>query len=72
MLNNSYLVTDSKSIAIDPVVMGVKKSKALELGFINTEIYNKDILEAIEKNKLNYVMTSVTKTNKVQLHILLF
>lgn len=63
MLDNSYLVTDSKSIATLPVIMGVKKSKAEELGFTNKEIYNKDILNAVSEKKLKYVMTSVTKTN---------
>ncbi|MBR4262154.1 MAG: VWA domain-containing protein [Bacilli bacterium] len=62
MLDNSYLVSDSKSIAIDPVVMGVQKSKAQELGFTNN-IYNKDIVDAIKNKKLKYVMTSVTQTN---------
>ena len=63
MLDNTYLTTDSKSIVIDPVVMGVTKSKAKELGFINKEIYNKDILNAIKDGKLKYIMSSVTKTN---------
>ena len=38
MLNNNYLTTDSKSIVIDPVVMGISKSKAEELEFINKDI----------------------------------
>lgn len=63
MLNNSYLVTNSKSIAVSPVVMGVKKSKAAELGFVNNNIYNSDILNAIKNGKLKYVMNSVMKTN---------
>ena len=63
MLENSYLTTDSKSIVIDPVVMGISKSKAQELGFIDNQIYNKDILNAIKEGKLKYVMASVTKTN---------
>ncbi len=63
MLDNSSLVTDSKSIALDPVVMGLTKSKAKELGFIDKELYNKDILNAIKDKKLKYVMSSVTKTN---------
>ena len=63
MLDNSNLITDSKSIVINPVVMGINKSKAKELGFINKEIYNKDILEMVKSNKLKYVMASVTKTN---------
>ena len=63
MLDNSYLVTDSKSIFINPVVMGITKSKAEELGFINKDINNKDLLETIKNGKLKYVMASVTKTN---------
>ena len=63
MLDNSNLTTDSKSIVIDPVVMGITKSKAEELGFYEKEIYNKDILNAIKSGKLKYIMASVTKTN---------
>lgn len=63
MLNNSYLTTNSKSIVIDPVVMAVEKNKAKELGFIDKDIYNKDILNAIKDGKLKYVMSSVTQTN---------
>lgn len=62
MLNNAK-VSNSKSISINPVVMGVKKSKAKELGFVDNEIKNKDILNAVSSGKLKYVMTSVTKTN---------
>ncbi|MBR7042487.1 MAG: VWA domain-containing protein [Bacilli bacterium] len=62
-LNNSYLTTDSKSIVIDPVVMGITKSKAKELDLIGKDIRNKDILNAIRDGKLKYVMPSVTKTN---------
>ena len=62
MLNN-VKVTNSKSISINPVVMGVKSKKAKELGFVNNEIKNSDILNAVKSNKLKYVMNSVTKTN---------
>lgn len=63
MLDNSYLVTDSKSIVINPVVMGIEKTKAEELGFVNKDVYNKDLLNAIKEGKLKYIMSSVTKTN---------
>ena len=63
-----YMLTDvkvinSKSVSINPVVMGIKKSKANELGFVNKNIYNKDIMNVIKDGKLKYVMSSVTKTN---------
>ena len=54
---------NSKSININPVVFGVKKSKANSLGFVGKEIYNKDIVNAIKDKKLSYVMSSVPKTN---------
>ena len=63
MLENQYLTSDSKSIVIDPVVMGIEKSKATELGFVDNEVKNSDILNAIKSGKLKYVMSSVTKTN---------
>ena len=70
-LSNStwvYMMDDvrtlnSKSININPVVFGIKKSKAQELGFIDKDVYNKDIVDAIREGKLKYVMSSVTKTN---------
>ena len=63
MLENQNIITDSKSIVIDPVVMAVEKKKAQELGFVDKEIKNKDILNAIKEGKLKYVMSSVTQTN---------
>ena len=63
MLNNSYLTTDSKSLSISPVVFGIKKSKAEELGLINNEITNTTILNLIKEKKIKYIMSSVTQTN---------
>ena len=63
MLDNSYLTTDSKSIVINPVVLGISKSKAEELGLVGKDVYNQDIVNVIKENKLKYIMASVTKTN---------
>lgn len=63
MLDNSYLTSKSKSISISPVVFGIKVSKAKELGLINKEITNKEILNLIIEKKIKYVMPSVTQTN---------
>lgn len=62
-LENSYLTSDSKSIVMNPVVLGINKKKAEELGFVGKDLYNKDILNAIRDGKLKYIMASVTKTN---------
>lgn len=63
MLENSYKITNSKSTSINPVVFGIKKSIAKNLGFIDNKIYTKDILNAINDKKLKFIMTSATQTN---------
>ena len=64
MLDNSYLTSDSKSISISPIVLGIKESKAKELGLVgNNNITNNDILKLVQEDKIKYVMSSVTGTN---------
>ena len=63
MLNNNVKVSNSKSTSINPVVFGIKKSKAKELGFIGKDVYTKDILSAIKSKKLKFSMSSATQTN---------
>ena len=63
MLDNPYLASNSKSISISPVVFGVKKAKAKELGLDSGNVTNNDILNLISNKSLKYVMPSVTKTN---------
>ena len=53
MLNNSSKLKNSKSTSINPVVFGIKKSKANELGFVGKEVYTKDIVFGIKKSKAN-------------------
>ena len=56
-------VKNSKSLSINPVIFGIKKSKAEQLGFVNKEIYTKDIVEAIKKGNLSFSMSNPTSTN---------
>lgn len=64
MLNSDIVTTtESKSTCINPVIFGIKKSKANELGFIGKDVYTKDIVEAIQSNKLKFTMPSPTQTN---------
>ena len=44
MLDSKIKTTNSKSTSINPVVFGIKKSKAEELGFIGKDVYMKDTL----------------------------
>lgn len=63
MLNDDVTIKNSKSTSINPVVFGIKKSKAQELGFIGKDVYTKDILNAIKQGKLKFSMSSPTQTN---------
>lgn len=63
LLDNSYLTSNSKSISISPVVLGITESKARELNLIDRDVTNTDILNLIREDKINYVMPSVTQTN---------
>lgn len=52
-----------KSIMTSPIVFGIRKSLALELGFVNKEVNVQDILNAIRSKKLKFIMTSATQSN---------
>ena len=62
MLDN-VSVSNSKSTSINPVVFGITKSKAEELGFIGKDIYTKDIVDAIRNGNLKFSMSNPTSTN---------
>ena len=47
MLESTSSVSNSKSTSIDPIVFGVKKEKAKQLGLVDKDIYTTDLLEKI-------------------------
>ena len=63
MLNDSRITSESKSISISPVVMGITRRKAESLGLVGKNVTNNDILNLIKEKKIKYVMSSVTQTN---------
>lgn len=64
MLDSTKVKTsNSKSTSINPVVFGITKQKAEELGFVNKDIYTKDIVDAIKNGKLKFSMSNPTQTN---------
>ena len=63
MLDSSVKISNSKSTSINPVIFGIKKSKAQELGFIDKGVYTKDIVNAISEKKLKFSMSNPTSTN---------
>jgi Ca-activated chloride channel family protein len=64
MLDSSVVSTsNSKSTSINPVVFGITKEKAEELGFVGKEIYTQDIVDAIKNGSLKFSMSNPTQTN---------
>jgi Ca-activated chloride channel family protein len=56
-------VKHERSIMSSPVVFGIKKSVAEILGFVDKEVYVKNILDAVSSGQLNFMMTSATQSN---------
>ena len=63
MFDTARRVKSVKSIAQMPVILGVRRSKAEELGWIGSKIKTKDILAAVESGRLKFLMTSATQSN---------
>ena len=63
MLDSSVKMTNSKCTNVSPVIFGIKKSKAEELGFVDKTVYTKDIVQAIQDGKLKFSMSNPTVTN---------
>ncbi len=63
MLDSSVSVSNAKSTSINPVVFGITKNKAEELGLIDNEVYTKDILQLIKDKKLKFSMSNPTQKN---------
>ena len=64
MLDSKKVSTsDSKSTSVTPIVIGIKKSKALELGLIDKQVRMKDILSLIKEGKLKFSMANPVTTN---------
>ncbi|MBV8700841.1 MAG: substrate-binding domain-containing protein, partial [Bradyrhizobium sp.] len=63
MFDTARRVKSVKSIAQMPVILGVRRSKAEELGWIGAKVTTKDILAAVEAGRLKFLMSSATQSN---------
>ena len=61
--DTEHRIKHAESISISPVVFGIRKSLAEELGFVGREVSVNDLLEAIRNGKLRFYMTSATQSN---------
>ena len=66
--DKNHLVKDSKSIMCSPIVFGVKRSIAQELGWVERQagggsVRMQEILDAAEARRLRVLMTSASQSN---------
>ena len=61
--NKNVSITNSKSTSINPIIFGITKSKADNLGFTKGNVYTKDIVNAIKQGKLKFSMANPVSTN---------
>jgi len=61
--SNVTRISDTKSTSINPIIFGVKKSKAEELGFVGKKLYTQDIVNAVEAGQLKFSMSNPVTTN---------
>jgi Ca-activated chloride channel family protein len=63
LFDTGRTVKNLTSIAQMPVILGVRESKAKELGWIGKDVAMKDILAAVNGGQLKFLMTSATQSN---------
>lgn len=66
--DTSHLVKDAESTSTTPVVFGVSKAKAIELGWADSsgatkQVSTSDIIAAVQNGQLTFSMTSATQSN---------
>lgn len=61
--DTDFRVKHTESTSISPVVFGIRKSLAEELGFVRREVSITDLMEAIQAGNLRFCMTSATQSN---------
>ena len=63
MIDSSIAVKNAKSLSINPVIFGIKKSKAKELGLVDKDITTNDLLDLIKSGDLKFSMANPITTN---------
>lgn len=63
MFDTRRRVKGLTSVAQTPVVLGVRKSKAEQLGWVGRPVFMTDILAAVNDGSLKFLMTSATQSN---------
>ena len=61
--SNVTRISDTKATSINPIVFGIRKSKAEELGFVDKEVYTDDLVRVVQEGRLKFSMPNPTTTN---------
>ena len=61
--DKNHMIKHSQSVSITPVVFGIRRGLAEELGFTGRDVSVQDILNAITDKKMTFCMTSATQSN---------
>jgi len=63
LLDTERRVRHARSIALSPVVLGVRAPLARELGWVGREVGMEEIVAAVRAGRLRFLMTSATQSN---------
>ncbi len=61
--DENRIVKHTQSIMTSPVVFGIQKDIAENLGFVDAQVSVSDILDAVNADKFKFIMTSATQSN---------
>jgi Ca-activated chloride channel homolog len=63
LYDTAKVVRDHRPIMRSPVILGIRRSKAQELGWIGREVSTADIVEAVKAKRLTFLASSATQSN---------
>jgi Ca-activated chloride channel family protein len=63
LFDKRKVVRDLTPIMRSPVILGVRRSKAEDLGWVGRDVTTADIVEAVKAKRLTFLMTSATQSN---------
>ena len=63
MGDTNHILKYQETTSQTPVVFGIKKSLANDLGFVGSDVKVSQIIDAINEGKLKFTMTSATQSN---------
>lgn len=63
MGDQHHLLKHEEVTSLTPVVFGIRKSLAQDLGWDKNDVYLEDIMAAIQKDQLSFAMTSASQSN---------